>query len=207
VGAGQYATVVQARAAAVIMKIPTAAWVLGGVGLIYWLTRTQTAQTLTQAGADIVTATVSGWKAVEQGPHWVPVLNTAEAQYGIPTDLLARIAYQESHFRPDIISGETASPAGALGLMQMLPRYFGSVNRVVPFNEQDTLDQINEAAQLLAALYAHFQDWGLAIAAYNDGRGNIDQYVAGNRALPQETASYVNAVLTDVPIASPAFSA
>ena len=166
-----------------------------------------TVQDLSQTGIDTVTATLAGWKNVQQGPYWVPILNEVEEQYSIPTDLLARIAYQESRFRPEIIQGTTLSSAGASGIMQLMPQYFASARRPVPFTESDTIDQIYEAAALLNQLYAHFRDWGLAIAAYNDGQGNIDQYLSGTHPLPAETTHYVTQVLADVPIASAAFSA
>src|SRR5271167_4222346 len=73
---------------------------------------------------DAIVSTTVGWKNAGDGPIWIPDLNAAEGMYNIPTDLLARIAYQESHFRNDIITGATASPAGALGLMQLMPQYF-----------------------------------------------------------------------------------
>jgi soluble lytic murein transglycosylase-like protein len=154
-----------------------------------------------------MTAALTGWESVQQGPYWVPIISQIEQQFAIPPGLLSRIAYQESHFRPDIIDGTKASTVGALGLMQLMPRYFTTVQRPIPFTLADTVDQITEAAHLLQGLYAHFQDWGLAVAAYNDGQGNVDQYVAGNRALPTETSTYVTQVLADVPVASPAFSA
>jgi soluble lytic murein transglycosylase-like protein len=45
-----------------------------------------------------------------------------------------------------------------------------------------------------------FGDWGLAVAAYNDGQGNVNKYLAGTRALPAETLAYVSDVLSDVPV-------
>jgi hypothetical protein len=45
-----------------------------------------------------------------------------------------------------------------------------------------------------------FTDWTLALAAYNDGQGNVRAYLAGNRALPAETLNYVSDVLADVPV-------
>ncbi len=183
-------------------------WVLlGGSTLAYLLYNRQSVQTLAQSGEDAVTATLTGWESVQQGPYWVPLISGIEPQYAIPPGLLSRIAYQESHFRPDIITGATISSAGALGIMQLMPQYFTSVQRPVPFSNTDSIDQITEAAHLLQSLYAHFQDWGLAVAAYNDGQGNIDQYLAGNRALPSQTSTYVSEVLADVPVASAAFSA
>lgn len=180
---------------------------LGGSALAYLLYNRQNVVNIAESGADTVTAALAGWKNVQQGPVWVPILNGVEQQYGIPTDLLARIAYQESSFRPDVIAGTTVSSVGALGIMQLMPQYFASVQRPRPFGQQDSLDQINQAANLLQSLYAHYADWGLAVAAYNDGQGNIDQWVSGNRALPDETATYVTDVLADVPVASAAFQA
>jgi soluble lytic murein transglycosylase-like protein len=192
------------------MNRSTLFWVAGGIGLIYLISRTQTAQNIATSGEDIVTATLSGWKSVEQGPYWVPILNSIEQANNLPADLLARIAYQESRFRqtiiegpnPDPIVGTNVSSAGALGLMQLMPQYFTTVQRPTPFSQQDTLDQANQAAQLLANLYAHYGDWGLAVMAYNDGQGNIDAYVAGTKALPQQTINYFNQVTADVPIAT-----
>ena len=149
-----------------------------------------------------MTAAISGWKSVQQGPQWVPVLNAAESQLGIPADLLARIAYEESHFRQDIIDGNTPSSAGALGLMQLLPKYFNTVQVPVPFAPSDTAAQIQQAGQLLVTLFNHFGDWSLAVAAYNAGQTRIDGYVAGTNTLPAETSSYVADILADVPVPS-----
>ncbi len=179
--------------------------------MLYLLSRTQGAQNVTQniveSGVDTMTATLSGWQNVQQGPYWVPIINTIENDYAIPNNLLARIAYQESRFRPEVIDGTKVSTAGALGLMQLMPQYFTTVQRPVPFSQQDTLDQIRQAAQLLIGLYRHFQDWGLAIAGYNDGQTNVDHYLTGERELPAETSTYVAQVLSDVPVASATFSA
>jgi len=176
------------------------------VGALVYLNR-QKAGDVIATGAEDVQAAVQGWKTVKDGPTWVPVLNAAEQQYGIPPDLLARMAYQESHFRPEIIDGTKASSAGALGLMQLIPganskgvQYYPSVNVPRPFTPDDTRAQIQEAARFLVSLMNRYNDWALAVAAYNDGPKNIDQYVAGNRPLPPETSSYVADVLADVPV-------
>lgn len=177
------------------------AWVVGG-GIIatalYWQ-RSQVSNAV-ESGVEDVTAAVHGWKAVNQGPVWVPVLNVAERGNGIPTDLLARIAYQESRFRPDVIDGTRPGGAGELGIMQMLPQYFTAVRGTVPFSSDDTANQINQAAAELARLYGVFFDWGWAIAGYNDGQGNIQAVLNGQRNLPASTAAYVADVLADVPV-------
>lgn len=184
------------------MNRNTLLWVLGGAVLVYVVLNRQQVGNIAQSAEDLVTATVSGWQNVQQGPVWVPVINQAENAAGIPPNLLARMAYQESSFRPGVIDGTQASTAGALGILQLMPQYFSTVQVPVPFSSADTVAQISQAAQQLASLYATFGDWGLAVAAYNDGAGNVNQYVAGTRALPAQTQDYVAAVLADVPLPS-----
>jgi soluble lytic murein transglycosylase-like protein len=150
---------------------------------------------------DAIVSTTLGWKNAGDGPIWVPQLNAAETQFGIPADLLARIAYQESHFRTDIITGVTASPAGALGLMQLMPAFFNSVKVPRPFSPSDTLAQIQEAAQLLVNNYTALQNWSQAVAAYNAGLGTIQKGNA-SPANAAATASYVAQILADVPVQS-----
>jgi soluble lytic murein transglycosylase-like protein len=149
---------------------------------------------------DAVTAAMSGWQSVEQGPVWVPVINTTEQQYGIPENLLARMAYEESHFRPDVIDGSTPSSAGALGILQLMPQYFNTVDVAVPFTTADTVAQISQAGQQLQSLYNQFNDWTLAVAAYNAGAGTVTNYINGSGSLPAETAAYVADIIADVPV-------
>jgi soluble lytic murein transglycosylase-like protein len=153
---------------------------------------TDTLQTLWENA--LVSTGVTDWRSVGEGPTYLPYLNTTEAQYAIPTDLLARIAYQESHFRADIISGATKSPAGAVGIMQLMPQYF-------PGAGENPMADIATAGQYLAKLYQQFGDWQVAVAAYNDGPGNLAKYEAGTlTTLPLETQNYVADVFADVPV-------
>jgi soluble lytic murein transglycosylase-like protein len=139
---------------------------------------------------------MSDWKV--NGGVWLAHLASAERAYDIPTDLLARIAYEESHFRDDIIRGEEASPAGALGIMQLMPKFFLSVRVPTPFTDVDVAQQIDEAAQFLAHLNDHTHDWQFAVAAYNAGLGNVEKY-AGIPPFP-ETEKYVADITADVPL-------
>lgn len=186
-----------------IFEVTRQQWLLLGVGgaiLAYLYYNRSSVSSAAQSGVEALTAATEGWQSVDEGPTWVPVINQTEAALGIPANLLARMAYQESHFRPEIINGTLPSPAGALGILQLMPQYFSTVQRPTPFSTQDTLDQINQAGQLLVSLYNQFQDWTLAIAAYNDGAGNIEKYLSGQGSLPNETQNYVADVVADVPV-------
>ena len=115
-------------------------------------------------------------------------LSDAEKKYGIPAGVLTGIANTESHFRPDIISGQTKSSVGATGLMQLRPQYF-------PGAGKDPHADIETAAQYLQKLYQQFGDWTKAVAAYNDGPGNVKKIIDGQKVLPKETADYIRSVM------------
>lgn len=137
-----------------------------------------------------VTAVIAGWKKARNAEKYLPTLNTAETRYNIPHDLLARMAYQESRWRDDIVSGELVSSAGALGLMQLVPKYHPSVD---PLNVSAAVDY---AARYLVALYNQFHTWPLAVAAYNAGPGNVKKY---NGVPPfTETKNYVSQIFGDL---------
>lgn len=167
------------------MNSRTLLWILLGIGVL-----------LAAVGGGIALSTA--WKRGGNASKWLPVLNQTEDNYGIPHDLLARVAYQESGWREDVISGTTPSSAGALGLMQLMPAYFDTARAPVPFTDADTFDQIQQAAGQLVKLYNHFQDWPLALAAYNAGQDTVDHYVAGTGTLLAQTHDYVSSILNDI---------
>jgi peptidoglycan DL-endopeptidase CwlO len=135
------------------------------------------------------------WKA--SGAAWLAPLASAEVAAGLPMDLLVRIAYQESHFVDSIIYGTKASPAGALGMMQLMPQYFQSVRAPVPYSYDDIVAQISEAAAQLESLHNQLGTWELAIAGYNAGAGAVKKY--GGVPPFAETRNYVAEVTADVP--------
>lgn len=133
-----------------------------------------------------------GWKRAKNAEKYLPLLNATEARLGIPRDLLARMAYQESHFRDDIVSGSLKSPAGALGIMQIVPKWHPDIS------VQDILNPataIPYAGQFLARLYKKFGTWELAVAAYNWGEGNVAKNPGH---YPTETLNYVTSVFRDL---------
>lgn len=139
---------------------------------------------------------MSDWKT--GGSDYLPALNAAEDAFAIPADLLARIAYQESHWRDDIVSGTLKSPAGAVGLMQLEPKFF-------PLAGQDWRNDVKIAAHELARLHGVFHSWRLAVMAYDWGEGNVLKYQAGKiTAIPKETSNYITEVFFDVTVAGPA---
>lgn len=125
---------------------------------------------------------------------YVDRITAAEARQGIPAGLLLRLAYQESRFRDDIVSGRRLSSAGAVGLMQIVPKWHPNVD---PYNWQASVDY---AAGYLRQLYDQFKTWEYALKAYNTGPGNLRKILAGKMAEPLETQKYSREILADAGI-------
>jgi soluble lytic murein transglycosylase-like protein len=133
------------------------------------------------------------WKASPEAAQYLPELAASEINNRIPVDLLARIAYQESHWRPEIVSGEVCSRAGCMGLMQLNPIYY-------PYAGVNWHNDIGDAAAQLVQTYRRFNRWRLAVMSYNWGQGNVHHWLEYGGTVPQETEDYVREVLADVPV-------
>lgn len=142
------------------------------------------------SGFNSSTSDFNTWLPPASAEPYLSLLNNAEIVHGLPENLLVRVAYQESRFRDDIISGETKSSAGAEGIMQIVPRWHPDVD---PLN---VADAINYAASYLAKLKASTGSWRNALAAYNWGPGNLRS--KGFAAAPLETRNYVSQIAGDV---------
>ncbi len=156
---------------------------------VQWLTFTVPLQ---MGAAARNVPTVWTWPASAE-PYRNTIATAGDAN-GVPADLLARVLWQESRFRDDIISGRTRSSAGALGIAQFMPataRQFG-------IDPTDPNQAIPAAARYLRQLFDRFGSWTHALAAYNWGQGNVAR--RGLDAAPKETRDYVEQITKDVPV-------
>lgn len=104
----------------------------------------------------------------------------------VPHDLLTRLIWQESSFRPHVVS-----PAGAQGIAQFMPGTAQERGLADPFDPEQA---IPKAAEFIAHLTEQFGNLGLAAAAYNGGPARVTSWLAGRGELPAETRNYVIAV-------------
>ncbi len=133
-------------------------------------------------------------RSVTSGPgaKYYDRIEQIGAANGLPENLLSRVAFQESHFRDDIISGRKISSAGAVGMFQIIPKWHQNAR---PLDWQAAADY---AAKYLARLYRMFGTWSQAVAAYNWGEGNLKK--SGLQNAPRETRNYYQQILADIGI-------
>ncbi len=130
--------------------------------------------------------------------YYFPMIEEQLAKYNVPLEM-KYLAVVESGLIPT-----AKSSAGATGLWQFMyqtgKQFDLNVSSYV--DERSNPQQATIAAcKFLNALYRSFDDWDLALAAYNSGPGNVSKAIRranGSRNywnirhhLPSETASYV----------------
>lgn len=120
------------------------------------------------------------------------------AEHGLPLEL-KYLSVIESGLRPQV-----KSRAGALGLWQFMygtGKMFGLKENSYIDERMDPELATDAACRYLKQLYGIYNDWNLALAAYNAGPGNVNKAIrrSGNKTtywevrpfLPKETQGYV----------------
>jgi hypothetical protein len=112
-------------------------------------------------------------------------LFNATASLGIDPRLVAAVAWAESGFDPNAVSGD-----GAMGIMQVMPGTATELGLADPF---DPAQAIPAGARYLIRQHERFGSWELALAAYNAGPEAVVQ--AGGIPDIAETQAYVPKVM------------
>jgi membrane-bound lytic murein transglycosylase D len=118
---------------------------------------------------------------------------------GMPTEL-ALLPFIESAFNPQAMSVAQAS-----GMWQFMPatgKDFDLKQNLFRDDRRDVLASTRAALDYLQMLHKQFNDWQLALAAYNWGQGSVQRAIERNRKagldtgyealrMPDETRNYV----------------
>ncbi len=115
------------------------------------------------------------------------MLNLSANKYGVDPNLVMAVAKTESDLSPDVVS-----PAGAVGVMQLMP---DTANALGVRNITDPRENIDGGVRYLKQMLDTFNgDVSKAVAAYNAGPQAVKNY---NGIPPYaETKAYVAKVLS-----------
>jgi uncharacterized protein YycO len=140
------------------------------------------------ASSTSATSAVSfaGSGRVAAGTPYASLFESAASKYGVSAELLSAVAKQESGY-----NAQAKSPAGAQGLMQLMP---GTASGLGVSDPYDPAQAVDGAARLLRSLLDRFDSTELALAAYNAGPGAVLKY----DGVPPyaETRNYVRSIMS-----------
>ncbi len=150
---------------------------------------------------DLYQGSLRDWfgEALNRGGRYLPHIREVFAAEGIPQDL-AYVALVESAFKTSALS--RAKAKGVWQFISATGKRFGLAQDWWVDERSDPEKATRAAARYLKQLYEMFQDWNLALAAYNAGEGKvlrgINRYqtedfweLARTRAFKRETKNYV----------------
>ncbi|MFH1368086.1 MAG: transglycosylase SLT domain-containing protein [Elusimicrobiota bacterium] len=138
-------------------------------------------------------------RALERSRKYRDMILCVLREYGLPEELVYLPIVESLYYNNDL------SHAGALGLWQLMPHRARALNLKINYwidERKDPEKATRAAAEYLRDLFLMFDDWHLALAAYNRGEyglgrdlkfsqaTNIDE-MSDRKAVPKETENFV----------------
>ncbi|OYV67800.1 MAG: hypothetical protein B7X09_00205 [Acidiphilium sp. 21-66-27] len=130
---------------------------------------------------------------------WQPDIAAAAHRFDIPEAWIAAVMRAESGGQATVDGRPIRSPAGAMGLMQVMPQTYAALHAryglgADPRSPRDNI--LAGAAYLRELLDRYGVPWFLA--AYNAGPARLDAFLRTGRALPAETQRYLAALAPQI---------
>jgi hypothetical protein len=121
------------------------------------------------------------------------IVAEAAAEHGVDADLINAVIWVESRFDP-----EAKSPAGARGLMQLMPATAAYLAKQLGERSPRAYDpefNVRAGALYLAEMISKFGEERYAVAAYHAGPGNVKKWLESGEAFPDYSDTYVAKVM------------
>jgi soluble lytic murein transglycosylase-like protein len=124
--------------------------------------------------------------------QWKPYIAEAARRFGIPEPWIRAVMRAESGGETTLNGRPITSPAGAKGLMQVMPDTYAAVGALegLGSNPYDPRDNILAGAAYLREMYDRF-GYPALFAAYNAGPDRFQAYLRNGAPLPDETWRYL----------------
>jgi hypothetical protein len=138
------------------------------------------------------------------GDPWGPYIREASTRFDMPESWIRGLMRQESGGHLYQNGRLITSSAGAMGLMQVMPGTYAELRArhnlgPDPF---DPHENIMAGVAYMREMYDMYGSPGF-LAAYNAGPNRLDDYLANQRGLPDETRHYVAAIGPSLQYAQP----
>ena len=126
---------------------------------------------------------------------WMPLIMNASSRFAIPAAWIRAVMRLESDGQATQNGVPITSPAGAMGLMQVMPGTYAEMRTRYDLGDDpyDPQDNIAAGPAFLREMYLRYGYPDL-FAAYNAGPARFDEYLYGEAALPAETIAYLQAL-------------
>jgi hypothetical protein len=121
------------------------------------------------------------------------IVAQAATEHGVDPDLINAVIWVESRFDP-----EAKSPAGARGLMQLMPATAAYLAKQMGEHNPRAYDpafNVRAGSLYLAEMIEKFGDERYAVAAYHAGPGNVKRWLEAGEAFPDYSDTYVAKVM------------
>jgi soluble lytic murein transglycosylase-like protein len=152
------------------------------------------ASAASQADADGSTVTPIIPRAAMSDPidQWAPMLDEASRKFGIPVAWIRAVMRVESDGQTMLNGAPITSPAGAMGLMQVMPDTYAEMQICYGLGADpyDPRDNILAGTAYLREMYQRYGYPDL-FAAYNAGPARFDEFLYNGASLPPETTAYL----------------
>ena len=126
---------------------------------------------------------------------WRDLIAEASGRFDVPEQWIRAVMHRESGGRATVKGKAITSPAGAVGLMQVMPATYAELRdrHGLGPTPADPRDNIMAGTAYLREMYDQFGSPGF-LGAYNCGPACYSAVQAGRQRLPKETRQYIAAL-------------